>query len=313
MAFPPFTLVGVASAVEVASGNLTLVTTGAVPSTGDLVIACIAYRSTPAFAAPDASWSIIEQQSSGNTSTTASTAIASGVMMVCESWPASPPSLVFTRTGGDVARGLLLVYRGQKASGALDTHSSATLAANSTTPATASITTATEQELLVAMVAGADNHNVSAFRAVTEPTTSSGARNEDTVGINGENAWFQRHDSTTTTGADTSIAVGDAIKPTAGATGEVQATHVVSSRHVMIVASFKSEYSAGTAEQASKFSRYDITAPADDAVSLSKLSRYDVFMAVGTVSVTKLSRYDILLAPAGPTGPKRRVQNINYH
>jgi hypothetical protein len=306
----PFTFVGVSNAAEVASGNLTLVTTGVTIQTGDLVIACIAARGNAAFAAPDASWSIVEQQTSGNTNTDPTTSIASGVMMVCESWPASAPSLVFTRTAGDVARGVLMVYKGQKSSGALNVHSSATAGSNSVTAATGTITTTTEEELLVAMVAGSDAMTVSDFRAVTDPTSGSGAT--DTLDSGNEQVWTERHDSFTVTGADTSIAVADATKTAASATGELRATANVNSRHVMIVASFKSVYSAGSALQASKLSRYDVMQSNDAAISATKLSRYDVLMAVGTVSVTKFSRYDILQG-VPDTGRPRRVQNVNYH
>ncbi|TAZ20784.1 hypothetical protein ELH77_19470 [Rhizobium ruizarguesonis] len=303
----PFQFVGVSSAAEVASGNLTLVTTGVTIQTGDLVIACIAYRDTAAFSAPDASWSIIEQQSGGNVSTTASTAIASGVMMVCESWPAIAPSLVFGRTAGDVARGVLMVYRGQKASGSLNVHSSNTPGANTTTPTTTSISTTTEEELIVAMVAGADNVTMGPFVA-TDPSAATGAVTTDDLGY--EQQWLFRHASNTTTGADTSLGVADATKTATGATGAVQCTMSVASRHVMIAASFKSSAQDRSTEQASKASRYDVMEPNDGAVSVTKLSRYDVFMAVGQVSTTKFSRYDILVP--GESTVKRRVQNVNY-
>jgi hypothetical protein len=303
----PFTFVGVTTAAEVASGNLTLVTTGVTIQTGDLVIACIAYRDTPAFSVPDASWSIVEQQSSGNVSTTNTTAIGSGVMMVCQSWPAVAPSLVFGRTAGDVARGVLMVYRGQKASGSLNVHSSATSASNTVTASTASITTTTDEELIVAMVAGADNVSMGPFVA-TDPSAATGTVTTDDLGY--EQQWVFRHASNTTTGADTSLGVADATKTAAGATGAVQCTMSLTSRHVMIVASFKNSGQDRSTEQVSKASRYDVMGPQDDGVSVSKLSRYDVFMAVGTVSVTKFSRYDILEAPA-ITARKRRVLSVN--
>jgi hypothetical protein len=303
----PFTFVGVSSAAEVASGNLTLVTTGVTIQTGDLVIACIAARGNAAFSAPDSNWTIVEQQSSGNTDLTAATAIASGVMMVCESWPASAPSLVFGRTGGDVGRGVLLVYRGQKASGPLDVHSSNTPGAATTTPTTTSISTTTGEELIVAMVAGADNVSMGPFVA-TDPSAATGAVTTDDLGY--EQQWLFRHASNTTTGADTSLGVADATKTATGATGAIQCTMSVASRHVMIAASFKSSAQDRSTEQASKASRYDVMEPNDGAVSATKLSRYDVFMAVGQVSTTKFSRYDILVPGESPV--KRRVQNVNY-
>jgi hypothetical protein len=73
----------------------------------------IAYRSNAAFSLPSG-WNLVAtQQSSGNTSTTTSTAIGSGLMAYCVYDAASPPGYTFTRTGGDVAYGHLAVYRAE--------------------------------------------------------------------------------------------------------------------------------------------------------------------------------------------------------
>ena len=65
---------------EVASGNLTLAEPSGIAS-GDLMVACIGYRSSAAFTVPG-DWNLIAtQQSSGDTDAT--NGIASGVMMWC--------------------------------------------------------------------------------------------------------------------------------------------------------------------------------------------------------------------------------------
>ena len=51
--------------------------------------------------------------------------------------------------------------------------------------------------------------------------------------------WLERADSSTTTGADTSLAIFDAIKATAGATGNLTATASLGAGHVVIAAAFK--------------------------------------------------------------------------
>lgn len=218
------------AAATVASGDITLVESPNVVQ-GDIMIACIAIRSTVGFANGD--WTLIESQLSGDTDDT--NGIASGEMWYCIRG-ASAPSLVFTRTGGDVAHGRVFCYGGGHAT-PLDTHSSNTLGADSTTVTTASITTSEDGELIVAMTAAGDTRDTSSFDAATDPATASGAVDTTTAPTAG--TWIQRHNSTTTTGADTGLGVADAIRATAGATGTVQATMSQAARHVMIVAAFK--------------------------------------------------------------------------
>jgi len=294
MASPVFEAVGVSSQVVVASGNLTLVSTGGNFAVDDIVFACIAYRSNAAFTLP-AGWTLVAQESTGNTSTTASTAIASGCMAWIK-WTSPAPSLAFTRTAGDVAQGVLVGYRGQKGTGPIDVVSSATLGANSVTAATGTITTANNNELIVAMVAGADNGTTSNFRAATSPTTGSGATVVANDGVYND-IWQERYDANTTTGADTSLSIGDVVKLTAGATGELRATHSTTSRHVMIAAAVISAETDRAVVQASKLSRYDMMEPNNAAVSVAKFSRYDILSGIATVSATKFSRYDILKIP----------------
>ena len=85
--------------------------------------------------------------------------------------------------------------------------------------------------------AGDEPDAASAFDAATDPTTASGATDTTTAPTAG--TWIERADSSTATGADTALAIADAIRATAGATGTIQATSAGGSRGVMIAAAFK--------------------------------------------------------------------------
>lgn len=217
---------------EVASGNLTLAEPAGIAQ-DDLMIACIGYRSNAAFTVPG-DWNLIAtQQSSGDTDAT--NGIASGLMMWCVRG-GSAPTLTFNRTAGDVAQGRIIAYAGGHAT-PFDVGSANTLAVASATVTTGTITTAEAGELIVAMVSCGDNLTTSAFDAATDPTTASGATDTTTAPTNG--TWIERADNGTGTGVDHGLAIADAIRATAGATGTIQATVSASARHVMIAASFK--------------------------------------------------------------------------
>lgn len=227
--------IGTPVETTVSGGDLTLGEPAGIAQ-GDLLIACIAYRSNAAFSVPGTGgWSVVAtQQSSGDIDAT--NGIASGLMAWCIRG-ASAPGLTFTRTGGDVARGCLIAYSGGHASAPYDTGSANTLGAASVTVTTGTITTAEAGELIVAMMAGGDNYTTSAFDAATDPTTASGATDTTTAPTNG--TWIERSDSGSNTGADTSLAIADAIRATAGATGTIQCTTSGAGRSVMIAGAFK--------------------------------------------------------------------------
>jgi hypothetical protein len=218
---------------EVASGNLTLAEPAGIAA-GDLMVACIAYRSNAAFTVPG-DWNLVAtQQSSGDTDAT--NGIASGVMM----WTVrggSAPTLTFNRTAGDVAHGRIIAYTGGHASTPYDTGSAGTPGINQVAATTAGFNTAEAGELLVAMTSAGDTLTCSGFDAVTDPGTASGATDTTTAPTNG--TWIERVDDTTGTGADSGLAIADAIRATAGATGTFSATISGLGRHPMIVGAFK--------------------------------------------------------------------------
>jgi hypothetical protein len=159
--------VAISSAATVAAGDISL-SEPAGAQAGDLLVACIAYRSNAAFALPDG-WSLVAtQQSSGNTSTTTSSSIASGLMAYTLRGSGAP-ALTFTRTGGDVAIGRVSCYRGVDPHNPYDVGSASTLGANSATVTTASLTTAVSDELVVMACCLADNTTAGSQVASTDP------------------------------------------------------------------------------------------------------------------------------------------------
>ncbi len=203
------------TAAEVSSGSLTLSEPSGA-AVGDILVAIISSRGSAAFM-PPSGWQQIVQVTDGNTSTTASSSIASG----CAFWirrGGSAPSYDFSRTGGDVARGVVVAIRDAREEGSPfdGVPTINTLGSNSATVTTGEITTANANSLLLLAIAGADNTTVSGYTAATDPTSG----------------WTESHDSNTATEADTTVAVATATKASAGATGTLQATAGVSSQHV---------------------------------------------------------------------------------
>jgi trimeric autotransporter adhesin len=223
----------IGAVATVASGNITLAEPAGITS-GDLMIACIGYRSNAAFTVPG-DWNLIAtQQSSGDTDAT--NGIASALMMWCVRG-GSAPTLTFNRTAGDAAQGRIIAYTGGHASAPYDTGSAATNGANSTIVSVTGINTAEAGELLVAMVSAGDTLTTSGFAAAVNPGFSSGATDTTTAPTAGQ--WIERADSSTGTGSDHGLAIADAVRSAAGGTGNIQATVSASARHAMVVGAFK--------------------------------------------------------------------------
>jgi hypothetical protein len=181
-------------ATAVASGNLTL-TEPAGCQSGDLLVAIIAYRDVAAFTNPaGATWTTIAtQQSTGNTSTVASSGIGSGHCAYHLRGSSAPADLTFTRTLGDVALGGIFVFRYVHQSTPIDGSNATTIASASTTVNTLNAwTPGVERTMLVqCMMGGADI------------TCSAWSNSGGTV----DGGWTEIQDSLTTTGADTTLGV----------------------------------------------------------------------------------------------------------
>jgi len=232
-----WTYVGVSSVATAASGDITLTEPTGVQE-NDLLVAIVSYRSNAAFTSPGSPWVSVTSQNTGNTTANGTGSIGSGHMWYCIRG-ASAPGLVFTRTAGDVALGRIVAYRGNNiTSSVLVTQTSTTLAAAATAVSVTGLTTANARDLVVFGFCGARNGSASAFDAATDPTTSSGTNSAQT-GSPLVGTWQERADSGTATGADTTLAIADAIRGTGGATGNLTCTASSSARHVVVAAAFR--------------------------------------------------------------------------
>jgi len=232
-----WSIVGVGAVVEV-TGTAHALTEPAGIASGDLLIACISSRiaSTTPITIP-AGWTAVGQQNNNNTLTTTSAA-ASGVMAYIIRG-ASAPALTFTHpTAPSVAIGRTIAYRNSTMAlpDPWDQGVVGTTAVNTTAVSFSGFPVGVDGELMVAMMAGGQEAAWSAFKSANTPSTASGAT--DTTTAPSTTTWIERADTNTTTGADTSLAIFDAVKATKGATGNLTATASLGASHVLAMASF---------------------------------------------------------------------------
>lgn len=154
---------------------------------------------------------------------------------------ASAPALAFTHpTAPSVAIGNIVAYRNMAPGSVVDASAAGVTTTNTTAVSVAGLTSILTEDLLVAMTAGGQAATWSSFNATT-PSGASGAT--DTTTPPGT-TWRERMELTTTTGADTSLAIFDAIKQVAGATGNFTATASLGAGHALVAGAFKRLVSA---------------------------------------------------------------------
>jgi hypothetical protein len=228
--------VGVSSVASANGGNITLTEPSGVQE-GDLLVCVISYRSNAAFSSPGAPWVSVTSRNTGNTTANSTASVGSGHMFYCIRG-SSAPGLTFSRTAGDIALGRIVAYRGNdRTSSVLVTQTSTTLAVAATAVSVAGLTTANARDLVVFGFCAARNSSGTNFNAATDPATASGTGADQTADPI-EGTWQERADSGTTTGADCALHIGDAIRATAGATGDLSRTASSSARHVVVAAAF---------------------------------------------------------------------------
>lgn len=232
--------IGVSNVVEVTGTSHALVTTGISGlQSGDLLIAVISSRinSTTSITLPSGGeWTLVTEQKNASTQTNTS-ATPSGLMAYCIRG-SSDPNLTFTHPViPSVAIGRIIAYRNVNQSTPKDTQTSSTTATNTTLVSVTGLTTAEDDELLVMGVCGGQESTWSQLNAATDPSIqAAGTASKDHPFIGG---WSQRCSDTTVTGADTSLAIGDAVKATAGATGNFIALASQGAGQVVLVGAFK--------------------------------------------------------------------------
>jgi hypothetical protein len=237
-----WSFVGVSTAVNSTATAHTL-TLPAGLRAGDLLVAIISSRiaSTVSITLP-AGWTRVAESKTNNVVAATTSAEASGMMayiMVGDDSSAIP--LTFTHpVAPSIAIGRTVAYRGGNVWSPFDVGIGAKTGTAVTAVSTTGLTTGEANELIVKGVCSGRNSAFSAHDAATDPTTSSGAGAVQTAApIVG--TWQERQDSLTTTGADTALAIADAIRGTAGATGNLTCTASVSGGHAQVAGAFKIE------------------------------------------------------------------------
>jgi hypothetical protein len=225
------------STPNVASGNLAF---AALPtgSVGQLLIAQIGFRDSPTFAMPSG-WTQIVQV------TTPDTSLGSRVsgLMAFKVRAASEPTPTFARTGGGYAVGAVIGYAPAFGNLAFDASSSFAQATATTALAGTAVTVAESDSLLVAVaiVAGQDDTNNSGFVAAGLSKAASPPGLAPSVASVSKTAWNQGYWNRVIFGGATGVtAMGfDVANVPAGSTGAFSGTSVVSSRALVIAASFR--------------------------------------------------------------------------
>lgn len=238
---PSWTYIGKTEATVSASGNYTL-TEPSGAQQNDILVVDFATRSNVIYTNSD--WTFPQSDTSGNTTNNTTGSIVSYQTGYCIRG-SSAPSYVFNRTGGSRCLGTVRAYRSSRA-GTPSFDTSAELAMGSAGTAltlTGGVTTTGIDELIVTGVYGARANTVSAMDGVTEVTGASGATDTTTPPTLG--TWIERSDRNNGTSPTVALACYDAVKRTAGSTGNLTATQSQSARHGMVAMAFKHPAPAG--------------------------------------------------------------------
>lgn len=255
---PDWTLVGITEAAVDASDNYTLSEpTGA--QQDDILVVDIAIRSNVLHT--NADWTFPQSDSSGNTTNNTTGSIVSYQTGYCIRG-GSAPSYVFAKTGGSRCLGTVRAYRSSRAgTPVFDTSAELAMgAAGTSLTLSGGVTTAEAGELLVTGVFGARANTVSNMDGATEVTGNSGSVDTTTKPVRG--TWTERSDRNNGTSPTVALACYDAVKPTAGSTGNLTATESQSARHGMTVMAFKHPPSSSNKTIAANGGSYSVTGAA---------------------------------------------------
>jgi len=208
---------------------------------GDLMIVAVAYRiaSTVSVTLPTGGeWTLVAESKTNDVTANLTTSTASGFMAYCVRG-ASLPNMTFTLpVAPSVSLARCLIYRGNAATSVLDGQTAFVTATNTTNISGAGLTTTVNNDLIVSAGCGGRSSTFSDFGAVTDPATGSGTSSVATTPpVTG--AWLERTDFGTATGADVTLAVADAVKGTAGATGNLTAICAAAAGHVLVAGAFR--------------------------------------------------------------------------
>jgi hypothetical protein len=208
----PWSFVGVSSIGTPVTATPIVLTEPAGVADGDLLIACIASRTTATTAITGTGWTAVGSQNNNNTLTTGS-AIASGTMLY--RIRSGTPTLSFTLPATvSVAMGQIVAYRGSAATTPLDASTAVTAAAG-LTPSVTGLTTTQDDDLIVAMAAGGQEAAWSAFTNVGASTWNPADKSA--------NITLSASDQTATTTSATSAGIRSATPHLNGTAGKYYA------------------------------------------------------------------------------------------
>lgn len=204
-----WSLIEATAAASVSSGNLAL-TASTLAAQGDLYVATIAYGGVEDFTLPSG-WSLGVLEDHGDAVDV--NAGKRSVLIAYIVHGASAPDLTFVRTGGNVARGGIVVYR-SSAGGTITLGTNKTQGTQSAQAATLSLTGFTTEAANALLVFGVGTSQItsstfSGWAAATDPTAAS---------------WAEHYDTSTSAGVDVRLGAATAVKSTAGATGTLSVT-----------------------------------------------------------------------------------------
>ena len=204
----------ISTSVTVSGGSITLNEPDGI-EVGDILLACIAYRSNAAFTA-GSEWTKVAESNTGN-ATADSTNSVSSVVVFQTTYTGSAVSYDFTRSGGDVAIGSVMAMSTAKGRASRRVWSGSVVR-------TSSGTTASMNAGFIGPAAGIAVFVGSCARAGTMGTISAGSANLDGTPV-------KHLDTSTTTGADVGLGVATCATLASGNNFVPSITFSVSARH----------------------------------------------------------------------------------
>ena len=201
---------------------------------GDLQVACFSLRAATTFPVGNPTgWTTVAGQANNNVVSNATTSVGSATMLYRVRSGAG--TLTFAMPANtSLAYGRIMTYRGNTAT-PLDVTAGATTATNVTAVSVAGLTTTAADDLIVAIIGSGRNATGASFAATTPSGASGATVASGAVGT----TWVERADSGSNTTPRGALLIYDALKSTAGATGNFTATMSVAGGHAVVAGAFK--------------------------------------------------------------------------
>ena len=193
----------------------------------DLIVVCFAWRNTATITinttAGDAGWNTVAAVATGNINTTPTNSIGSAAMYFKVRGTTDPNTTFTYSSSPNCWLVNTFCFRGVNTANAFADGNSYNQTATAVLANCGPVTTASNGSLIMFMVGGGSDTTASGWTNVTNPNTA---------------LWVELHDSLTTTGGDTTLAVASAVMWASGTTGVFRVTMAANSRHSTVVGAF---------------------------------------------------------------------------